>query len=68
VPGARYADLPPGIGFQPRNEPLRRDIDILGWVLGRILIEQEGEGLFESEEEVRLRYFSGLSSGMLNAG
>jgi phosphoenolpyruvate carboxylase len=54
VPNAGYADLPPGIGFEPKDEPLRRDINLLGRVLGRILIEQEGEDLFETEEEVRL--------------
>ena len=54
VPRAGYADLPPGIGFEPKDEPLRRDINLLGRVLGRILIEQEGEDLFETEEEVRL--------------
>ena len=54
VPSAGYAELPPGIGFEPKDEPLRRDINLLGRVLGRILIEQEGEELFETEEEVRL--------------
>jgi phosphoenolpyruvate carboxylase len=54
VPSAGYADLPPGIGFEPKDEPLRRDINLLGRVLGRILIEQEGEDLFETEEEIRL--------------
>jgi phosphoenolpyruvate carboxylase len=54
VPSAGYADLPPGIGFEPKDEPRRRDINLLGRVLGRILIEQEGEDLFETEEEVRL--------------
>ncbi len=54
VPSAGYADLPPGIGFEPKDEPLRRDINLLGRVLGRILIEQEGQELFETEEEVRL--------------
>jgi phosphoenolpyruvate carboxylase len=54
VPSAGYADLPPGIGFEPKDEPLRRDINLLGRVLGRILIEQEGKDLFETEEEVRL--------------
>jgi phosphoenolpyruvate carboxylase len=54
VPSAGYADLPPGIGFEPKDEPLRRDINLLGRVLGRILIEQEGEELFETEEEIRL--------------
>jgi phosphoenolpyruvate carboxylase len=53
IPSAGYADLPPGIGFEPKDEPLRRDINLLGRMLGRILIEQEGEELFETEE-VRL--------------
>jgi phosphoenolpyruvate carboxylase len=54
VQSAGYADLPPGIGFEPKDEPLRREINLLGHMLGRILIEQEGEELFETEEEVRL--------------
>src|SRR5829696_7375371 len=54
VPSAGYADLPPGIGFEPKDEPLRRDINLLGRMLGRILIEQEGEELFKTEEEVRI--------------
>jgi phosphoenolpyruvate carboxylase len=54
VPRAGYADLPPGVGFEPKDEPLRRDINLLGRVLGRVLIEQEGKGLFETEEEIRL--------------
>ena len=54
MPRAGYADLPPGVGFEPKDEPLRRDINLLGRVLGRVLIEQEGQGLFETEEEIRL--------------
>src|SRR5919206_1913101 len=54
APQAEYADLPPGVGFEPKDEPLRRDINLLGRVLGQVLIEQEGEGLFDAEEEVRL--------------
>ena len=53
VPRAGYADLPPGIGFEPKDAPLRRDINLLGRVLGRVLIEQEGQDLFETEEEIR---------------
>ncbi len=49
-----YADLPPGIGFEPKDEPLRRDINLLGRVLGRVLLEQEGKSLFDAEEEIRL--------------
>src|SRR5215216_310398 len=54
APQAEYADLPPGVDFEPKDEPLRRDINLLGRVLGQVLIEQEGEGLFDAEEEVRL--------------
>src|SRR5215212_6359590 len=53
VPRAGYADLPPGIGFESKDAPLRRDINLLGRVLGRVLIEQEGQELFETEEEIR---------------
>lgn len=54
APRAGYADLPPGLGFEPKDEPLRRDINLLGRVLGQVLIEQEGRRLFETEEEIRL--------------
>jgi phosphoenolpyruvate carboxylase len=54
APRGGYADLPPGVGFAPKDEPLRRDINLLGRVLGQVLIEQEGRRLFEAEEEIRL--------------
>jgi len=54
APSAGYADLPPGVGFAPKDEPLRRDINLLGRVLGQVLIEQEGRRLFDTEEEIRL--------------
>src|ERR687893_1512145 len=54
APRAGYADLPPGAGFAPKDEPLRRDINLLGRVLGQVLIEQEGRRLFDAEEEIRL--------------
>jgi phosphoenolpyruvate carboxylase len=54
APRAGYADLPPGVGFEAKDEPLRRDINLLGRVLGQVLIEQEGRRLFETEEEIRL--------------
>ena len=54
APRAGYADLPPGVGFETKDEPLRRDINLLGRVLGQVLIEQEGRRLFETEEEIRL--------------
>lgn len=49
-----YADLPPGVGFEPKDEPLRRGINSLGRILGQVIIEQEGEDLYQAEEKVRL--------------
>ena len=49
-----FADLPPGVGFEPKDEPLRRDINLLGRILGQVITEQEGKGLFGTEEEIRL--------------
>jgi phosphoenolpyruvate carboxylase len=49
-----FADLPPGVGFEPKDEPLRRDINLLGRILGQVIVEQEGKGLFGTEEEIRL--------------
>jgi phosphoenolpyruvate carboxylase len=37
------------------DAPLRRDVRLLGDVLGRVLVEQEGEELLEAEERIRLR-------------
>jgi phosphoenolpyruvate carboxylase len=54
APEAGYADLPPGVGFEPKDEPLQRDINLLGRVLGQVLIEREGRDFFDTEEEVRL--------------
>jgi phosphoenolpyruvate carboxylase len=54
APEAGYADLPPGVGFEDKDEPLRRDINLLGRILGQVLIEQEGQDLFDTEEEIRL--------------
>jgi hypothetical protein len=42
VPNAGLAELPPGVDFEPKDEK----------VFDRILIEQ-GEDLFETEEDVR---------------
>ena len=35
------------------DAPLRRDVRLLGDLLGRVMVEQEGEELLESEEEIR---------------
>ena len=42
------------IHFPPRHEPLRDDVHALGALVGEILREQGGEGLFELVEEDRV--------------
>src|ERR671932_802679 len=50
--GVEYADLPPGVGFEPKDEPVRRDRNLLGRILGLVIAEQEGRSLFGAEEEI----------------
>ena len=54
APKSGYAELPEGYGFEAKDEPLRKDINLLGRVLGEVLVEQEGQHLFGIEEEMRL--------------
>ena len=35
------------------DAPLRRDVRLLGDLLGRVMVEQEGEDLLAREEEIR---------------
>jgi phosphoenolpyruvate carboxylase len=41
-------------GPQDAEAPLRRDVRLLGEILGQVLVEQEGDALLEDEEQVRL--------------
>jgi len=50
---ARLSELIAGSGEPVKDNPLRRDVRSLGAVLGQVLIEQAGQELFESVEELR---------------
>jgi phosphoenolpyruvate carboxylase len=54
----------------PRAEadaPLRRDVRRLGGILGKVLVEQEGEELLEAEERIRLRSRDARETGEVGA-
>jgi len=50
---ARLAELTAPSGDIAKDHPLRRDVRSLGAILGRVLIEQAGQELFESVEGLR---------------
>ena len=50
---ARLAELTAPSGEAAKDNPLRRDVRSLGTILGQALVEQAGQGLFESVEELR---------------
>jgi phosphoenolpyruvate carboxylase len=49
----RLAELTAGTANPEKETPLRRDVRSLGVLLGRVLVEQGGEGLLEKVEELR---------------
>jgi phosphoenolpyruvate carboxylase len=52
-PSARLAELTAGTRDPAKELPLRRDVRSLGILLGRILVEQEGQPFFEVIERLR---------------
>ncbi len=50
---ARLAELTAHSDEPAKDNPLRRDVRSLGAVLGQVLVEQVGQELFESVEELR---------------
>ncbi|MCW2955904.1 MAG: ppc [Thermoleophilia bacterium] len=44
----------PGTTASSSDEPLRRDVRLLGGLLGRVIVEQCGTELLEAEERIRL--------------
>ena len=50
---ARLAELTAQSDEPTKDNPLRRDVRSLGAILGEVLVEQSGQDLFESVEELR---------------
>ncbi len=50
---SRLAELTTGSSDPNKEIPLRRDVRCLGTLLGRVLVEQKGEDLFDVVEELR---------------
>jgi phosphoenolpyruvate carboxylase len=50
---ARLAELTAQSDEPTKDHPLRRDVRSLGAILGQVLVEQSGQDLFESVEELR---------------
>jgi phosphoenolpyruvate carboxylase len=50
---ARLAELTASSDEPAKDHPLRRDVRSLGAILGRVLVEQSGQELFNSVEELR---------------
>src|SRR5580700_9953725 len=50
---ARLAELTADTGDSAKELPLRRDVRSLGILLGRVLVEQEGEAFFNVVEQLR---------------
>ena len=48
------------------DAPLRRNVRLLGAVLGKVLVEQEGHELLEAEERIRLRARDARATGDAN--
>jgi phosphoenolpyruvate carboxylase len=52
-PSTRLAELSADSSDQAKEQPLRRDVRVLGMLLGRVLVEQEGEIFFQTVERLR---------------
>jgi phosphoenolpyruvate carboxylase len=52
-PSSRLAELTAGTRDPAKELPLRRDVRSLGILLGRVLVEQEGQAFFEAVERLR---------------
>jgi phosphoenolpyruvate carboxylase len=59
----RLAELTAGTRNAEKEAPLRRDVRSLGVLLGRVLVEQGGEKLLESVEQLRRLLIQGREAG-----
>jgi phosphoenolpyruvate carboxylase len=64
--GAHKGARPPTIGRMDAEAPLRRDVRLLGEILGRVLVEQEGESLLADEERIRSLSRAARAGGSLD--
>ena len=58
MPRTRAADIarraePKGIGSAGARDPLAREVKLVGALLGQVIVEQEGEELFDLVEQLR---------------
>ncbi len=53
APTARLAELIADTADPAKENPLRRDVRSMGILLGRVLVEQEGEAFFDVVEQLR---------------
>ena len=53
APAERLAELSADTSDPAKEIPLRRDVRSLGILLGRVLVEQEGEAFFQTVEQLR---------------
>ena len=66
--GARLAELTAHSNEPTKDNPLRRDVRSLGAILGQVLVEQVGQDLFESVEELRRLLIDYRETGRRAAG
>ena len=60
---ARLAELTARSDEPAKDNPLRRDVRSLGAILGQVLVEQSGQEIFESVEELRRLLIGHRESG-----
>ncbi|PYV87960.1 MAG: phosphoenolpyruvate carboxylase, partial [Acidobacteria bacterium] len=65
---ARLAELIAPTGDPVKDQPLRRDVRSLGVLLGEVLVEQAGQDLFDTVEELRKLMIAHREQGLKRGG